>query len=89
MNDGRVDVPKSARLALRIDPDLKARVEALAAERGQTLTVFVERALEVALGAADGMKAPESVLPHGGQSSPAPPRASTQPMFNRVTTLKR
>jgi uncharacterized protein (DUF1778 family) len=37
------------RLDLRIDPDLKARVRAEAENRGQSLTVFVTRALEAAL----------------------------------------
>jgi hypothetical protein len=66
---------KSERLELRVEPELKARVVAAAGERGQKVATFVERALESALRAADGMKAPESVLPHGGQSSSAPSRA--------------
>lgn len=40
---------KTARLELRVDPGLKARVEARAEELGQKTTTFVERALERAL----------------------------------------
>lgn len=41
---------KTARLDLRLDPDLKARVDAEADRLGQKVTTFVERALESALG---------------------------------------
>lgn len=81
---------KSARIELRIDPDLKARVEALAAERGQTLTVMVERSLEATLAAA-GRVFP--IPAEQRQERPDPGhvqgRSVTAPAFNRVKTLKR
>lgn len=69
---------KTARLALRVSEDLKARVEAEAERRGQKLTTFVERALESALGPSSESSAPESVVKDGrrGPSRPASTRAS-------------
>lgn len=48
------------RLDLRIDPSLKAAVRAEAERRGQSLTVFTERALEAALSASETPEAPRT-----------------------------
>jgi DNA mismatch repair protein MutH len=72
----------------RLPDDLLKRVRVRCAEEGVRQNAWVERALEKALGAADGMKAPESVLPHGGQSSPAPSRASAKPLSREAQGVK-
>lgn len=48
---------RSARLDVRVEPELRERVEARADELGQSLTTFVERALMVALEVTDGQAA--------------------------------
>lgn len=66
----------SERFEMRVPKDLLERIDA---ERGhEKRASWIKRTLESALGAVDGTKAPESVLPHGGQSSPAPSRASVE-----------
>lgn len=64
--------------SIRFPDELEARLLAASKADGRTFSNFVVRTLESALRAADGMKAPESVLPHGGQSSSAPSRASVK-----------
>jgi hypothetical protein len=54
-------------VGFRIDEDLLARVDAEAEVRGQSRTVFVERALEAAL--TPGSPKPSRV-PSGGSSGP-------------------
>lgn len=58
MNDSRIEV--------RLSSELRARVEAEAAHRGQSLAVFVRRALEAALPSERAVPA-------------APPRAPSRP----------
>jgi predicted transcriptional regulator len=62
------------RLDLRLPPELVERVDARAAELGQTRTKFVERALEAALGPQQGGKAREAeepdVVKRGASASP-------------------
>ena len=72
---------KDARLELRVDPELKRRVDARAAELGQKTTTFVERALEKALSEAAEPLAgsgptPAPVPSSEGVRSAACPRAS-------------
>jgi hypothetical protein len=76
---------ETRRLSLRIDRDLKHRVTEEAERRGQSLTVFVERALEAALseanGAVLGMQVDPAPVPsHEGVRSTAPPRAPVPPI---------
>lgn len=67
---------KTSRLEVRLDVDLRARVAAEADHRGQSLTVFVERALESAL--AGSLKS-EAAPPSG------PQRASTRTPVGKGT----
>lgn len=60
---------------LRLPPELVARVDERAGELGQTRTMFVERALESALGCSDAIAETGSVERASGPGRAAPSRA--------------
>jgi predicted transcriptional regulator len=77
-----------------VDADLLARVDARAAELGQTRRVFTERALEAALSEAKGALATERSGPapvpvQEGARPAAPPRASGHPNVTGSPALER
>lgn len=81
------------RLDLRIAPGLKAKVKAEATDRGQSLTVFVVRALEAALSEAKGVTRPTQVGPvpvpsQEGVRPVAPPRAPSSDQPDLMVALK-
>lgn len=68
-------------VAFRIDEELLKLVDAMAADLGQTRTVFVERALEKAL-AGSSESRPKDRAVAGSNSVPASPRVSTEPTMD-------
>ncbi len=85
---------KDARLELRIDPDLKRRVEVEAGRRGQKITTFVERALESALssgatGVASRGLLQDGVAPLASTRASEPVRSSQELALDRQRRLNK
>ena len=71
-------MPKTARLELRVEPELKARLVAECDRRGMKVATFVVRALESALGGSSTAEQPRRREPNSrvAGSTPVPPAPS-------------